>query len=220
MKNTDPLHLRKLPRSFYLRPTLHVARDLLGKVLVRRCHSGTLAGKIVETEAYLGAQDPASHAYRGTTKRNEVMFRVGGHLYVYFTYGMHYCCNVVTEEEGIGHAVLIRALEPLVGLRAMARNRGIPISGITETAATPQLCGGPARLCQALAITGKENGVDLCGSMIWIAEESRPTVRPAVAGSTRVGIKGGTEHEWRFYIKDSPFVSRGKPSGTAGTASK
>ncbi len=184
-------------------------------VLVRRWRKGMLSGRIVETEAYLGARDPASHAYRGMTKRNEVMFGLGGHLYVYFTYGMHYCCNVVTEEEGIGHAVLIRALEPLEGIRAMARNRKIVPPGKTEGAsphrAMLQLCSGPARLCQALSITGSDNGIDLCDSVIWIAENRQQQASPPVASSTRVGITGGTGHEWRFYVKDNPFVSRGKP---------
>src|SRR5258706_407592 len=107
------MNLKKLPRSFYLCPTLTVATELLGKYLVRKLRTDTLVGKIVEVEAYLGEKDPASHAYRGKTKRNEVMFRKGGHLYVYFTYGMHFCANIVTEDEGIGHAVLIRAVEPI-----------------------------------------------------------------------------------------------------------
>ena len=117
--------LNKLSREFYLRPTLKVAKDLIGKFLVRRLNGKLLIGRIVEIEAYLGEKDPASHAYKGKTKRNEVMFGEGGHLYVYFTYGMHFCSNVVTEQEGIGHAVLLRAVEPLQGLETMARNRGI-----------------------------------------------------------------------------------------------
>lgn len=209
------MRLRKLPRSFYLRPTLRVAQDLLGMVLMRRWRSGTVCGTIVETEAYLGERDPASHAYRGMTRRNEVMFGIGGHLYVYFTYGMHFCCNAVTEEVGVAHAVLIRALAPVDGIRIMARNRGIAVPSRFDGTAPPSalipLCNGPAKLCQALRITGKDNGTDLCGSSIWIAEDLDQRMRPAVMTSTRVGITGGAGHEWRFFFKDSPFVSRGKP---------
>ena len=215
MRNSSVRNLRKLPRSFYLQPTLRVAQLLLGKILVRRWRSGILAGRIVETEVYLGAADPASHAYRGKTMRNEVMFRIGGHLYVYFTYGMHFCCNVVTEEEGIGHAVLIRALEPLEGIRVMARNRGIKLSGEGDESARLHLCSGPARLCQALGITRKENGADLCESVIWISQDRAPQAPSQVATSTRVGITEGTGLEWRFFIRDNPFVSRGKPARPA-----
>jgi DNA-3-methyladenine glycosylase len=211
------MRLHKLPRSYYLRPTLEVARNLLGMVMVRRWRSGILSGRIVETEAYLGNQDPASHAYRGMTRRNDVMFGIGGHLYVYFTYGMHYCCNVVTEEEGVGHAVLIRALEPLEGIRIMTRNRNLMTPAEKTSSASRstllQLCSGPGKVCQALGISGEENGTDLCGSSIWIGEDFDQEHRPIVAASTRVGITGGTEHEWRFYVQDNPFVSRGKPAG-------
>ncbi len=211
------MRAQKLPRSFYLRPTVQVAQNLLGMIMVRRWRTETLKGRIVETEAYLGEQDPASHAYRGMTTRNEVMFGIGGHLYVYFTYGMHYCCNVVTEEEGIGHAVLIRALEPLDGLRTMARNRNVALPGGTSAdfplRVLTQLCSGPGKLCQALNITRKENGIDLCGSEIWIGDDHSDLPRSSIVTSTRVGITGGTTHEWRFFIKDNPFVSKGKPAG-------
>src|ERR1700741_2664024 len=148
------MKFKKLPRSFYLRPTLVVAKDLLGKYLVRKFRRQYLIGKIVEVEAYLGEKDPASHAYRGITKRNEVMFREGGHLYVYFTYGMHFCSNIVTEEEGIGHAVLLRAVEPIEGVNLMMKRRNGTLENLTN---------GPAKLCQAFGITRKENGTDLLG---------------------------------------------------------
>ena len=195
------MRLKKLPRSFYLRPTLIVARDLPGKFLVRKQQGAILAGKIVEVEAYLGERDPASHAYRGKTKRNEVMFLYGGHLYVYFTYGMHFCCNVVTEAEGTGRAILIRALEPEKGIPRMRLNRKTTIDN---------LCNGPAKVCQAFNIGRRENGTDLCGNQIWIAEDAaREPV--SIGRSTRVGITDGTRHRWRFFIKGNRFVSRGKP---------
>ncbi len=201
------LRSAKLAREFYLRSTLTVAKELIGKLLVRRYGKHFLAGRIVEVEAYLGGKDPASHAFKGMTKRNEVMFKAGGHLYVYFTYGMHFCCNVVTEEEGVGHAVLLRAVEPLEGLRHMARRRDIRL--VTERD-TQNLCSGPAKLCEAFDIGREENGEDLCGDRIWIAEEIGPT-KYNVRRSTRVGITQGKEHNWRFFLADSPYISRGKP---------
>lgn len=195
----------KLPRSFYLRPTLTVAKDLIGCVLVRHIGRRIVAGRIVEVEAYRGEKDPASHAYRGKTKRNEVMFRNGGYLYVYFTYGMHFCCNVVTEDEGLGRAVLIRAVEPLAGIAVMRKNR----PGI-ET--DHDLCNGPAKLCQAFAIDRKDNGTDLCGNAIYIAHDPTSPRKIIVARSTRVGISAGREKQWRFFEKGNPCVSRGRPA--------
>jgi DNA-3-methyladenine glycosylase len=198
------IRLTKIPRSFYLRPTRTVAKELLGLFLVRRIGRRIMAGRIVEVEAYRGAHAPASHAYRGRTKRNEVMFRNGGHLYVYFTYGMHYCANVVTETEGIGHAVLIRALEPTEGIAQMKKHRG------NDDVST--LCSGPARLCQALGIGRADNGTDLCDHEIWIARGASSTGRVSISKTTRVGISQGKDHRWRFLITNSPFVSKGKPS--------
>ena len=192
-----------LPRSFYLRPTLVIAKDLLGKFLIRTIGRYKLIGRIVEVEAYLGKRDPASHAYRGMTKRNEVMFRQGGHLYVYFTYGMHFCANVVTAEEGIGEAVLLRAVEPLAGLERMKRNRGFD----NLRTDLGNLTNGPAKLCQALGIARAENGSDLMGRRISIVSAPGPQ-RFRIASSTRIGIRVGTEHRWRFFIKDNPWVSR------------
>jgi DNA-3-methyladenine glycosylase len=206
--------LPPLPRSFYLRPTLAVARDLPGTYLVRRSGTSLLIARIVEVEAYLGSRDPASHAFRGRTARNDVMFWKGGHLYVYFTYGMHFCCNVVTGREGIGMAILIRAGEPIAGVRQMARRRG--------TSDPTLLCSGPARLCQATGIGRKENGTDLCGKEIWIAGDpeidasTARTRRARLGRSTRIGIREGKEHRWRFHIKGNPHVSKGRPSGPDG----
>lgn len=196
-----------LPGSFYLRPTLRVARELLGCVLVRRIGRAVLAGRIVEVEAYLGRRDPASHSYRGETARNSVMFRRGGCLYVYFTYGMHHCANVVTEGEGTGHAVLLRALEPLEGREVMARRRS------RRAAADPHaLTGGPARLCQAFGITLRENGADLRGKGLFIAGRPRGAPIPRIRRSPRIGVSAGREHRWRFWVEGSPWVSR-PPSG-------
>jgi len=209
---SSPLPLTPLARSFYLRPTLLVARELLGKLLVRRINKRTLIGRIVEVEAYLGERDPASHAYRGETQRNSVMFREGGYLYVYFTYGMHFCCNVVTESAGIGRAVLLRALEPISGIETMAANRSIDIDARRDHDAiisrrNRELTNGPAKLCQALAIARKENGTDLCGDCIWISDG--PNFRGhGIVRSRRIGIRVGTERLWRFYAKGNPFVSR------------
>jgi DNA-3-methyladenine glycosylase len=196
------MNLKKLPRSFYTRPTLTVARDLLGKIFVRRHGNGLLSGRIVEVEGYLGKRDPASHAYRGRTPRNQVMFRVGGYLYVYFTYGMHFCANVVTEEEGKGRAVLLRAVEPLEGMRSMVRSRGI---AATEGR---NLCNGPAKLCQAFRMGWKENGTDLCGTSIWIAEDADAPPLKNIGRSPRIGISSATHHRWRFFLVDSSFLSR------------
>ena len=205
------MKLKKLSRSFYLRPTLTIAKDLLGKYFVRTYNGRRLVGKIVEVEAYLGERDPASHAYRGKTKRNEVMFWEGGHLYVYFTYGMHFCANVVTREKGIAEAVLIRAVEPMQGIEMMRKNRGEKWStGVLEkwgNARTVDLTNGPAKFCKAFAIQRKHNGTNLLGDEIFIAEGTYISKSKIVA-TTRIGIKNGMEKKWRFYIKENPCVSR------------
>jgi DNA-3-methyladenine glycosylase len=206
-------NLRKLSRAFYMQPTLTVARKLVGKFLIRKGRENLLVGRIVEVEAYLGELDPASHAYRGQTMRNSAMFRQGGHLYVYFTYGMHYCCNVVAEKKGKGRAILIRAVEPLQGLRSMAKRRKLfhKNDQTLDQRVLIKLCSGPAKLCQAFGIDLKDNGLDLCRTTTWIAEE--PGKRPTrVLSSSRIGITDGLEHLWRFYDGESPFVSRKRPA--------
>ena len=192
--------IHPLPVSFYDRPVLEVARDLLGKVFVRKLGGQLLAGKIVETEAYHETGDPSCHAHRGKTKRNEVMFGPPGHLYVYFTYGMHYCMNVVAEKEGTAAAVLVRALEPLEGLDIMQKNRG-------EKFRVKDYCNGPAKLCQALGITTEQNGSSLLSGGIIIADGQ--TISDSdTAVATRIGISQGKEHPWRFYIRGNGFVSK------------
>ena len=199
--------MKKLPRSFYLRPTVRVAKDLLGKYIVRTHRGAKLIGKIVEAEAYCTG-DPAAHSFRGKTKRNAVMFGGAGHLYVYFTYGMHWCANVVTQREGIGEAVLIRAVEPIAGLETMMNNR--PLKKRTNPPA-PLLTNGPAKFCQAFGITGKENGTDLLGNDVYILTGEK-IPRSKIGTSSRIGVTNGSEQQWRFFVKGNPWVSRKSPA--------
>jgi DNA-3-methyladenine glycosylase len=192
-----------LPRTFYRQKTLHTAKALLGKILVRKSGSIILKGKIVETEAYL-RNDPACHAFRGMTERNTVMFNRGGFLYVYFTYGMHYCANVVTYKEGYGEAVLIRAVQPLEGIRTMMRNRGIRANARNPNV---HLTNGPAKCAQAFGFTTKHSGIDLCDNKIFIVD-AEPISRSQIVATTRIGISAAQEKQWRFYIKDNPWVSK------------
>lgn len=178
----------KLDRDFYNRDTLTVARDCLGKMLVYESPQGVLAGRIVETEAYL-KDDPACHASRGITRRNATMFGEPGHAYVYFTYGFHHCLNFVTMPSGVGEAVLIRALEPLHGIETMKRNRG------KEN--LRDLCSGPGKLTQALGIDRSLDGADLCGSVLYVLDA--PAVEGQVVARPRVGIREWTDRLWRFY---------------------
>jgi DNA-3-methyladenine glycosylase len=188
------------PRTFYERNTVRVAKELLGKVLVRRLNSTLLEGIIVETEAYRGRDDAASHAYRGPTKWNQVMFGEPGHAYVYFTYGMHYCLNVTTEPAGQPGAVLIRAAQPIKGIAETKRRR--------RTDNVKDLSNGPAKLTQAFAITSTLNGHDLTlGRKLYVTELFRPDPFTIVSG-TRIGIRVAVERRWRFFVKDNPFVSK------------
>lgn len=202
----------RLSRRFFARPSPVVARALVGRVLVRdHPVDGRLAGRIVEAEAYQ-EDDPASHSYRGPTPRNGVMFGEAGHAYVYFTYGMHFCVNVVTGRLGEGSAVLIRALEPLEGIEAMAERRGI--------SDPPLLCAGPARLCEALAIDRRLDGASLVDpeAPLWI-ERGRAIPEDRISVGPRIGIRRGLERPWRFWVTGDPHVSgagRGTGSETAG----
>ena len=189
--------MRPVDREFYRRDSRAVAPDLLGKVVV----AGERRGRIVEVEAYCGPEDPAAHSYRGPTARNATMFGAPGHLYVYFTYGMHWCCNPVCGDDDEGVAVLLRALEPLTGLEAMRAARG----GVRDR----DLCRGPARLCEALGITGTLDGADLVtgdrGVSI-VDDGTPPPADPAVG--PRIGITRGADSPWRWWVPDSPWVSR------------
>ncbi|MCS7060824.1 MAG: DNA-3-methyladenine glycosylase [Anaerolineae bacterium] len=198
----------RLPRSFFARDTRLVARELLGRVLVRVLDDGTrLSGRIVETEAYCPG-DTAAHAYRGQTARNAPMFMQPGVAYVYFTYGMHYCFNVVTEQAGTPAAVLVRALEPLEGIDIMRQHRSR--NGVAP--ADRDLCRGPARLCRALCIDRAFNGYDMLhvDSRLFI-ERGHPVPDSRTAASPRIGVSGdpiARTVEWRWFVADSPFVSR------------
>jgi DNA-3-methyladenine glycosylase len=179
-------------------PAELAAPRLLGCKLVRQAGGHELVGRIVETEAY-SQDDVASHSYRGQTPRTKVMFGPAGHLYVYFTYGMHYCCNVVTGPDGHGSAVLIRALEPLSGQAEMSQNR----RGLNGSALT----NGPAKLCQALQIEKSFNGHDLHQEPLQLLLEP-PVPQTDIVQTTRIGISRGQDAPWRFYIRGNPYVSK------------
>lgn len=177
-----------LPRSFYARGAVEVAQDLLGRTLYRRQEGHLLAGIIVETEAYRGALDDASHAFRGRTPRTEVMFGPTGYAYVYFIYGMWNCLNIVCQQEGVAEAVLIRGLVPQIGQLQMRKNRP----------GTRLLTDGPGKLCQAMGITRELNGADLSGDRLWVGDSRVPVEYVA---TPRIGIDYATQHRhepWRF----------------------
>lgn len=197
--------MKKLPREFYTRPhVLEVARDLLGKKLVARARNGSrVAGIIVETEAYRGPKDKASHAYNGRrTNRTETMYGIGGTAYVYFVYGMYNQFNVVTNVEDTPHAVLVRAVEPVEGLDIIRRRR----RGRSEY----ELTSGPGRLCLALGIDRSLDKADLLGERVWL-EESVSISPRQIARGPRIGIDYAEEwimKPWRFWVSDNPFVSK------------
>jgi DNA-3-methyladenine glycosylase len=195
----------KLSGNFYTRGVHTVAKELLGKLLVRGIKGSILSGIIVEVEAYDGSIDEAAHTFRGRTARNEVMYQKGGVLYVYFTYGMHYCCNVVTGKGNEGKAVLIRAIEPVQGIARMCINR-FSKEEITQKEYT-NLTNGPAKVCKALGIGLKENGTVLTGQEIYIIDRSVPSGEE-IGVSKRIGIKKSVDLPWRYYIKDNRFVSK------------
>ena len=187
----------KLGRDFYLQPTLVVAKALIGKEFILSRGGRSLSGRIVETEAYIGENDPACHARYGKTKRNAIMYGVGGFTYVYFVYGMHNMLTFVTEKANSPAAVLIRALEPLEGAEIMKALRKCENIG--------QLTTGPGKLCQAFGITTKDTGVDLTGDIAYVIDSG---YRPQkIAHTSRIGIKDGQEMLWRFYEAENKFVS-------------
>jgi DNA-3-methyladenine glycosylase len=199
---------RTLPRAFYLQPTLRVARQLLGKIVVHETGGRRVAGRIVEVEVYRGPEDRAAHSYGGhRSPRNDMMYGPPGHAYVYLVYGLHHCLNVVCRPVGVPEAVLVRALEPLEGLATMARRR----SGrsTSDDHAVSRLCRGPGVLCRALGIDRRLNGADLTRGRLRVLDA--PPLRPtAVARSPRIGVAYAGEHAarpWRFFIARHPCVS-------------
>lgn len=188
----------KLPRSFYDRPTLEVAPDLLGKWVVYSSSDGLLSGRIVEVEAYIGRDDPACHAAPGPTRRNEVMFGQPGFSYIYLIYGMYRCLNFVTERKGSAAAVLLRAAEPGEGMDIMQRN--------SPPQKSPQgILSGPGKFCRSFGLTVKQNALDLTGDSLFIEDRHEP--EPRVERSSRIGISAGTRRQWRFFDADSGAVS-------------
>ena len=181
---------RKITRDFYVRNTLTVARELIGMHLVHADGDSVRAGRIVETEAYQGPEDLAAHSSRGRTRRTEVMFGPPGHAYVYFIYGFWYCLNIVTEPEGVPHAVLLRALEPVTGIEDKT--------------------WGPGLLCRSMGIDKRLNGADLCGGVLWLEKPPAVARPPRIARSARIGVDYAGEwarRPWRFYDRDSRYVS-------------
>ena len=195
-----------VPKEFFAGTTIGVAKRLLGTFLWCDSPEGPAAGRIVETEAYLSGGDPACHAHRGLTARNESMFGAAGRSYVYLIYGMHYCFNVVTADEGVGEAVLIRALEPVEGLELMKHRRGpVPVRN---------LCRGPGNLAAALGISKQHNGLILTrGPLKILAADSYPEQfparrRPKITTTPRIGISQAIDLPLRFYLTGSPYVSK------------
>ena len=194
---------RKIPRDFYAPGTLSIARDLIGMHLVHNDAGALRVGRIVETEAYMGPQDLAAHSAKGRTARTEVMFGPPGHAYVYFIYGFWYCLNIVTAAEGVPHAVLLRALEPVTGIAQMAANRGLD-----KDAPERMIASGPSRLCMALGLTRPlHNGVDVTSatSSLQVRDDGFP--EPEVVITPRIGIKHAVDWPLRFALRGHICVS-------------
>lgn len=205
--------MKKLEQEFYLRSAILVAKDLLGKYIVKEDKNGIISGMITECEAYMGINDKASHSYKGKiTKRNKTMFHEGGCAYVYMIYGMYYCINVVTEKEDVPEAVLIRAVQPLVGLDIMSNNRyGRDYEELNKKEII-NLTNGPGKLCKAFDITKVNDGNDLCDGKIYISEnENEEQKKLEVISAPRIGIDYAEEAKnylWRFFIKNNIYVTK------------
>jgi DNA-3-methyladenine glycosylase len=209
-----PARLREAPRlsrEFFNRDAVTVARDLVGKLLIRRQGQQLLAGRVVELEAYLGKHDPAAHAYAGRTARNFVLFGPPGHAYVYFIYGNHFCLNVSCMPESQGEGVLFRAMQPVFGVKAMARARGLHLSPSSSITELRMISSGPGRMSQALGITReRDNNKDLTSraSDLWLADDGFLPER--VVSTPRIGITKAVELPLRFATAGNPYVSGNK----------
>jgi DNA-3-methyladenine glycosylase len=204
-----------LPRDFFARPTLEVARDLIGTRVVHEVRGSRTSGVIVETEAYIGEDDPACHAAAGLTRRTAPLYGPPGLAYVYLNYGVHFLLNAVTEAEGHPAAVLIRALMPDEGLAAMCRRRQVPV--VTVPDAATGLCRGPGNLTKALGISLRHNHLDLCGgSRLWI--EAGPGAPGPIAWGPRIGIRVGVDAPWRCYVEGHAAVSGPRPRPASAAA--
>ncbi len=190
-----------IEREFYSRNTIDVAKGLLGKILVRIIDGKVISGAIVESEAYRSTDDPASHSYRGRTERNSVMFGEAGHAYVYFTYGNHYCLNIVAKEDTTpAGAVLIRAIEPIEGVSSMRRYR--------KTSDPYNLTSGPGKLTQALKVTKSQNGVDVTKKEELYVVNGKHIDESEIVATSRIGIRVALDKPWRFHIAENEFVSK------------
>jgi DNA-3-methyladenine glycosylase len=199
--------MQKLDKDFYKRDVLIIAKELLGKIFVfndKRINK-KLSAKIVEVEAYDGKIDEAAHTFIGKTERNKIMFEEGGYLYIYFTYGVHYCANVVTGIKDHGTAVLLRAMEPIEGLEIFSQNR-FNKSEISEKEKI-NLLNGPGKICQAFNINKEHYGINLTNNEIYLFDSPKLNDSEIVV-SKRIGIKKSKDLPWRFYIKDNPYISK------------
>ncbi len=196
---------KKLDKSFYCRNLLTVAKELLGKLIVKQNSKNIIEGRIVEVEAYDGEIDEAAHSYQGVTERNKIMFNEGGYLYVYLSYGVHYCCNIVTGYKNKGTAVLIRAVEPISEINVMIKNRfGRKLKNDSELF---NLTSGPGKVCKALGINKNHSGLNLMSDKIYLLNQ--PKIKNSEIGiSKRIGISKSVNLPWRFYIKENKFLSR------------
>ncbi|MFH2136650.1 MAG: DNA-3-methyladenine glycosylase [Patescibacteria group bacterium] len=196
--------MRKIKKNFYNRNTIKVAQEILGKFLVRKIGKKIIAGKIVETEAYVGPSDLASHASRGKTARTAPMFGPPGHAYVYLVYGLNYCFNIVTEKENYPAAVLIRAIEPTDGIdliKKFRKNQKIIFN----------LTNGPGKLCQALKIDKSLNNSDISKNILWVEDRGLKIKPSEIVAAKRIGVDYAGQYKnkpWRFYLRGNPFVSK------------